>query len=477
MTATPKTDARSFLTSSFFPFSLLILCIGLAAFAGYAKIKLDMANVVVPVQMTHSQTVPVSNTEVEAVAKLGYGGFLDAARQYMTRLDRAALVQMRQSFESARDAIQTQIKDAPASLRRDVDSALSVYSDILIRAETNGDALNSGLTQADLILASDAMKALTERVRTGVAAGMPSKVETVKPNTAGDKWALALGLAACASAALAVLMALWFVGVRLRVSETSHKGLLLTPQDMEALQWAASQAATPRVLASIQKVEQRVQDIAVQNDQALYGVLCNAEAMSRRIDEVLARSSQTQTVTVPSHSSAALQDMIGLMVQVQDQIKSHMRAIERRLDDVDRLSLAPAPTPATMIAASGGSEISRTMLVDQTRTVIDTIHDQTRQAIAREENRYDQLVRFFTRQKDSLDVRLANMDDKLDVVGERVSGRAQQIKIEETQNTILQEVVDTISKLNRRIAALDDAISLDQPVSRRWSERDRSSTH
>ncbi len=189
------------LRSSFFLTFFLLLCFAMTGTAGYVKMQLDKAEI--------DLSAPDKTFSTEAhlyektILNLGYGGFLGAAQTYMGKMDRAALGQMRQYYETANEAALTASKNASVPVRRDVKAVMDLYKKIVVLAETGGDALSSGITQSDLMMASGAMATLNARLQTIQAQNKMGAQSAFK------QWSLALMLVAWAAILLATGLALW----------------------------------------------------------------------------------------------------------------------------------------------------------------------------------------------------------------------------------------------------------------------------
>ncbi|HBM90277.1 MAG TPA: hypothetical protein DD400_00115 [Rhodospirillaceae bacterium] len=195
----PKTSTS--LRSGFFLTFFLILCFAMTGTAGYVKMQLDKAEIalVAPDEAFSTE----ENLYEKTVLNLGYGGFLGAAQTYMSKMDRTALGQMRQFYETANEAALAASKNATVPIRRDIKAVMDIYRKIVVLAETGGDALSSGITQSDLMMASGAMATLNARLQTLQAR------DRVTAQSAFKKWSSALMLVAWAAILLATGLSLW----------------------------------------------------------------------------------------------------------------------------------------------------------------------------------------------------------------------------------------------------------------------------
>lgn len=186
--------------SSFFLTFFLFLCIAMTCAAGYIKLQLDKAEL----ELATPQKTTIEEALYEkTIMKLGYGGFLGSAQTYMSKLKKSDLTIMRGQYNTARKAALKAANKAPTSVKNDIKGALSVYNNILVRAETGGDALSSGITQSDLVMATNAMTTLNARLQILQAQSRSVAQGQFK------QWSLALMLLAWAAVLIATSLTFW----------------------------------------------------------------------------------------------------------------------------------------------------------------------------------------------------------------------------------------------------------------------------
>ncbi|MGE0108757.1 MAG: hypothetical protein AB7S81_03185 [Bdellovibrionales bacterium] len=220
--------------AGFFLTFFLLLCIGMTCAAGYIKMKLDQAEL--------ELAAPQKTTTIEeklyekTVMQLGYGGFLGSAQAYMAKLKKDDLATMRKQYETARNAAMQAAKMAPTSVKNDIEGILSVYRNILVRAETGGDALSSGITQSDLVIATDAMATLNARLQTLQAQSR------MTAHAAFKKWSLALMFLTWGAVLVATSLTFWAFSAQDKQLKAPLKALAqsvanITKIDMEKPIW------------------------------------------------------------------------------------------------------------------------------------------------------------------------------------------------------------------------------------------------
>lgn len=187
--------------SSFLTGALIVLCLTLIVGAGAIKNRLDHAQALLAAP---DQAFSIEQDLYDrTIATLGYSGFLGAAQSFMNKQEHAALNDMRMSLKTASDYATRAVDKSSPPARRDVKAILELYAGILARAESGGDAMNNGISSADLALASNALNLLDARLQ---AAAAQSRLEA---QNAHKMWSMALTLLAIGGFVMAATLAMW----------------------------------------------------------------------------------------------------------------------------------------------------------------------------------------------------------------------------------------------------------------------------
>ncbi|MDX9690320.1 MAG: hypothetical protein RBT70_07660 [Alphaproteobacteria bacterium] len=452
MASAPTVQAGSSASFHILSVVFFLLCLGIAGTAGYAKFRLD--------DVSQDSSVPSSkNIASLAISKLGYGGFVDSARLYMSRMDRAALVKMRQSYEEARDAAGKLSQTASSTQRREIDSIMAIYNDILVRAETSGDAFNSGLTPADLILAANAASALEARIQT-----LSPKQEQARKVDAAT-WTMVLTLSAMAGAFIGLTLLLWKIGQRstngAALADSSGKANLddnkeyLNRLDEVAprLQGSAQNIMQAAHLADVQiahalshilKMERDLREATETNNATMERLAGNAENAANR-----AASLYVKMQANGDKFEAAAGDMRVLVGQTYAHFQEKAETNRVLLDQI---------TALCRLLEGRNSRVSdeevKQMIVLHVDEALGRVQEVLNLNTEQSENRHAELVRLLAWQQEAIEMRLATLEKNMSELGSPLVDNEANEQIEAKKNDIMNSMIKAIAQLNEHVGVL-----------------------
>ncbi|MCL2469149.1 MAG: HAMP domain-containing protein [Alphaproteobacteria bacterium] len=149
-------------------FFFLAFCLTSMMAAGYISYQLDRAQA--SMAAPEKAFSPDQALYEKTILSLGYSGFLNAAQNFSTTRDRAALGDMRMNYNTAQDMLGRLGTEAPTAVRRDMDAIMTIFSSLITKAEET-DALNAGITSADILAAATSLATLESRMQSALAAG------------------------------------------------------------------------------------------------------------------------------------------------------------------------------------------------------------------------------------------------------------------------------------------------------------------
>jgi len=484
MTVPFKARCKHFLKARGRLLIVFAVCFGLTGTALYAKKRIDAA------LASHQEASAGTNLlDTTPVARSGFWNFLDSTRLYMHKMDRGSLEAMRRTYEETRDTARQAGQSAPQGIRHDIDAILNVYNDVLVRAETNGDATTSGLSSTDLVLMSNAAEALEERVRFLTPSAKQGPVAAP-----ADRWSLALTFVAWASAMIAVL-ATFAASSKSRAPDQGVGTLaqILPPLQQEHLSTAPRTAdftehQMVQAMALVLRSEQALREAAEQNTQTAAMFARQRELAAERLTAVLnserrpageetadrdpmALERLASDVGFVKERLATLLDLAyannsrlgetignvhGSVNRIQTQLQQQALMTETRLDEMHRAVQSTLSSGGVLERGGAGRGGS-----DQMRTILDAIHTLNAQASRQEENRYEKLAGIILRQKEEIETAINALNRRLAHAAPLITRNDQSSQIEEKQNLILGEVIKTLEALNDRVVELDRAVGID----------------
>lgn len=434
MASVPDQKSGPLSLRSFLLGCLIALCFSMGGLAVYVKVNLDRSESVL--SAPDSTFTPDQTLYEKTVIALGYSGFLGAAQDYMNRRDRAAFDEMRMSYKTAQEHV-TRIGDAAsAPVRRDIRAIMDVFGGLIARADEGGDALSSGITNADLLVATTALNTLDSRLATALASNRGKAHDSFKG------WSLALALLALSGFGLAGLFAagaLWLpqsqVGDHLRKLTQSVSNMV--HGDMHKPIWGLERSDEIGELARSLDLARlyftQMPDLSVMSEDGPVRVKFEGEArtlfqsMMRKITENYERAQQSTL------------GFTGTMNAQQDLLTSLSAKLNSALDDIQR----QGKTEGDSIAA-----LSRT-LADAAKSLALTQENSTAQ---------------ITRLVPFMQERVQNMAEVTHLVGQQVTQSLQSLMKSESamrdnanqsQQTVKQLANATNQMGERMFAALN----------------------
>lgn len=181
--------------------ALIAFCALMSLMTVYVKYRLDRSESAL--SAPNEAFSPDQKLYEKTILSLGYGGFLGSAQTYMRERDHTALQDMRMNYKTAQESLIRLGDKTSTSVRRDIRAILDIFAGVITKAEEGSDALNPGLTNADMLTATSALSALEMRLSAALAGGR------IEAESHFKVWSLALMMLALSGFTLAISLSAW----------------------------------------------------------------------------------------------------------------------------------------------------------------------------------------------------------------------------------------------------------------------------